>query len=162
MLANFSHLKYLSWNPLPEYSSSFFFFLFKVKDSVSVLFSHPLCVKHTHTHTHTQPSSSSFAASRDFSNSLSLAIHPYHLSFPAGLLDYILCLYRAVVGKFLLVGQHWHIHVKGTIEHHLWVHPCFSSSVLHVLFILFGWFLWWKVDVHIAVSSDVASRICSV
>ena len=36
---------------------------------------------------------------------LSLAFHPYHPLRPAGLLD-ILCTYRAVVGKFLLVGQH--------------------------------------------------------
>ena len=54
----------------------------------------------------------------------------YHPSLPAGLLDYILCLYRAVIDKFWLVGQHLLIHMKGSIgEHHLWVHPYFSSSV---------------------------------
>ena len=42
---------------------------------------------------------------------LFLAIRPYHSSLPAGLLEYILCLYRAVVCKFLLVGQHWHVRV---------------------------------------------------
>ena len=73
---------------------------------------------------------------------LSLAIHPYHLLLPAGLPDNILCPYRAVVSKFWLVIQHWHIHVKGFIgESYLWVHPFFSSSVLHMLFVLFGWFL---------------------
>ena len=44
--------------------------------------------------------------------SLSLAIHPYHPLLPAGLLNNIQCPYRAVVGKFLLVGQHWHVRVK--------------------------------------------------
>ena len=37
---------------------------------------------------------------------LFLANHPYHPSFPADLLDYILCPQIAVVGKFLLVDQH--------------------------------------------------------
>ena len=44
--------------------------------------------------------------------SLTLTNHPYHLSLPAGLLVYILCSYRAVVGMFFLVVQHLHIHVK--------------------------------------------------
>ena len=44
---------------------------------------------------------------------LSLTIRPYHPSLLVGFLDYIFCLYRAVVGKFLLVGQHLHICVKG-------------------------------------------------
>ena len=60
--------------------------------------------------------------------SLSLPIHPYHPSLPAGLQNYILCLHRADVSKFLpWVGvqltntgismswgplvQHWYIHV---------------------------------------------------
>ena len=47
--------------------------------------------------------------------SLALSICPYHPSLPAGLLDYILCLQRAVVGNFLLVGQNMHAHVKGSI-----------------------------------------------
>ena len=32
---------------------------------------------------------------------------PYHPLLSVGFPDYILCLYRAVVNKFLLVGQHW-------------------------------------------------------
>ena len=40
-------------------------------------------------------------------------------------------------GKLLLVGQHWHDYVKGSIaERHIWVRPCFSSSFPHVLFVL--------------------------
>ena len=72
---------------------------------------------------------------------LSLAICSYHPSLPAGLLDYILCPYRVVADKFLLVCQHLHVCVKGSIEEHcLWVCPYFSSSVPHVSFILFGLF----------------------
>ena len=44
---------------------------------------------------------------------------------------------EAVLCKFLLIGQHWHDHVKGSIEeYHLWVHSCFSSNVPHFLFVL--------------------------
>ena len=42
-------------------------------------------------------------------------IPSYQPSLLVGLLDYIQCPHRAVVGKFLLAGQHWHIHVKGSI-----------------------------------------------
>ena len=41
---------------------------------------------------------------------------PYPPSLPAGLGDYTPCPYRAVVDKFLLVGQHLHVHVKGSIR----------------------------------------------
>ena len=60
-------------------------------------------------------SSWSCAASMDFPDSHT--IHPYHPSVLAGLLDYILCLYRAVVDMFL-VDQHMHVHVKGSIKEH--------------------------------------------
>ena len=53
--------------------------------------------------------------------SLSVTIRPYHPSLLAGLLDYILCLYRAVVGEFLLVGQHCHIHVKVSIKPYIYM-----------------------------------------
>ena len=43
-----------------------------------------------------------------------------HSSHPTGLLNYILCPYRAIIDNFLLVGQHLHVHVKGSIgEHHM-------------------------------------------
>ena len=39
-----------------------------------------------------------------------------------------------VVNKFLLVGQHLHVCVKGSLgECHLWVRPYSSSSIAHVL-----------------------------
>ena len=41
---------------------------------------------------------------------LSFSICLYHLSLLAALLNWILCPYRAVVGMFLLVNQHWHVH----------------------------------------------------
>ena len=37
---------------------------------------------------------------------ISSIIRLYYQSFPAGLLDYIECSYRAIVGKFLLVVQY--------------------------------------------------------
>ena len=78
---------------------------------------------------------------------LSLAIHPYHPPLPAGLLDYILCPYRAVVDKFFLVNQLWPVCMKWPIgECHLWIPLYFSSSVTHELFVFFGWFERWKVD----------------
>ena len=58
-------------------------------------------------------SKSSCTSSTDFSN-LSLSICPYHPSLPAGLLEEILSLYRAVRNKFL-VGQLLHVCVKGSI-----------------------------------------------
>ena len=51
---------------------------------------------------------------------LSLDIRSYHPSLPAGLLNYILCSRKVVVGRFLLVSQNRQLHVKGSIgEHHL-------------------------------------------
>ena len=44
----------------------------------------------------------------------SLTICSYDPSLPAGLLDYILCLYRAVLDKFLSVGQYLHVRIKGS------------------------------------------------
>ena len=92
-------------------------------------------------------SSSSYRTdSMDFSDTLSPSILIIHCP-PAVLPNYILYPHRADVNRFLLVSQHWLIHVLGSIEeHHSWVFPCFSSSVLHVLFVLLGWFLWWEVS----------------
>ena len=56
--------------------------------------------------------------------SLTLAICRYYPSPSAALPDYILYPYRAVVGRFLLVGKHWHV----MWGRHLWVRPCFSNS----------------------------------
>ena len=66
--------------------------------------------------------------------------------------------------NFLLVGQHWHIHVKGSIgECHLWLYPCLSSNVPHVLFILLERFLRWEVSGGKAVILwHVTSRIYSI
>ena len=91
-------------------------------------------------------SSSIHAASMYFLDSLSLSIYPYHQLRLAGFPDYNLCLHGAVVDKFLLVSQYFHVNVKGSIrECYLRVHSCFSRSVPCVLFVvslfvLFGWF----------------------
>ena len=42
---------------------------------------------------------------------LTLSINPYHPLVLAGLLNYILCLHRANVDKFLLVSEYCHVHV---------------------------------------------------
>ena len=65
----------------------------------------------------------------------------YHPSTTVGPLDYFVCPYRTVVDRFSLVFQHLRVHVKGSIgESSLWVCPYFSSSVPHVLLVLFEWF----------------------
>ena len=72
---------------------------------------------------------------------LSLSIHPYNPLRLVGSSDNIRCLHKAVMRKYLLVSQHQHIHLKGSIEErHLWVCLYFSNSVLDVLFILFRGF----------------------
>ena len=45
-----------------------------------------------------------------------LTIFLYHPSLLAGLLDYIMCPYRAIVNKFLFVSQPLHVRVKSSIE----------------------------------------------
>ena len=51
-----------------------------------------------------------------FPLSISVSIHPYCPSLPAGIPNYMLCLHRGDVIKFLLVSQHWHFHVRVSIE----------------------------------------------
>ena len=63
-----------------------------------------------------QKSSSCHGASPDFPNSHSPFVSLTHRS------QQVPCLYRAVVDKFLLVGQHLHVSVKGSIgKCRLWV-----------------------------------------
>ena len=63
------------------------------------------------------------------------------MTLSACLLVNILCPGRDVVGMFLLVGQHWHVYMKGSMgKHYLLVRPSSTSSVTHALFVLFGWF----------------------
>ena len=71
---------------------------------------------------------------------LTLSIRPYHPSLLAGFQTTSCVQHRAVVGKFLLVGQHEHYHVKGSIgEGHrlsllLWQCPaCFVHLTWMVL-----------------------------
>ena len=67
---------------------------------------------------------------------ISLTLSPYHSSLLAGLQSYIpyphiaaVCMFELVV--LLLLG-----HMRVSIGvHHLWVRPCFSSSVLRVWFV---------------------------
>ena len=71
------------------------------------------------------------ADSMDFNNNLSLTVSPYHPSSPTVLPCYILCLYRADVNRFMLVGQQWNLHVSGFIEQrHLWVRLSFSIRLI--------------------------------
>ena len=106
---------------------------------------------HTHTHTHTYIYIYIIIILSHCLHRfpwLSPTIHLYYSLLPVGLLDCILCPYRAVVDKFELVTQHLPICVKrsrGACR--LWVHSYFSSSVQDVLFVLFGWSFemrgWW-------------------
>ena len=66
----------------------------------------------------------------------SLATFPYRSSPQAGLLDNILYPHIVAECMFVLVVLLLHGHVWGSVRvHHLWVRPCFSSSVLHVWFV---------------------------
>ena len=80
-------------------------------------------------------SSSSHTASMDFPDTL-----PPFVS--KGLLDYILCLYRAVIGKFLLVSQHWHISMMDRVHRRasliflsLLLQQCSAHFVHHIFFV---------------------------
>ena len=80
-------------------------------------------------------SSSCRATSIDFLDSF-FPTRLYHPSFPAGFSNYILCTCK-VVGKFLLVCQHWHVHMQVSVgKRHLWIRSFVSSSVPNVLFVL--------------------------
>ena len=73
---------------------------------------------------------------------LFLSIRFYCPLYSEGPQDYILYLYRAATDKFLVDVQHQLIHVKESLkEHRLWARLFSSSSVLHVLFVWFEWFL---------------------
>ena len=75
--------------------------------------------------------------SDSLSLSLSLSIPLYHPLLLVAHPDCIPCLHKAVVGKFLLVGQHWHVHVMGSIgERYFRFRPYFSSSIPHILLVL--------------------------
>ena len=79
-------------------------------------------------------------------HTLFFSLHPSLSSIsPAGPLNDIQCLHRADVINFLLINQNWHVNPSEFMrKRHLWVHPCFSSNIPHVLFVLLGWFLKWK------------------
>ena len=69
---------------------------------------------------------------------LSLSIHPYHPSIPTGPLNSILCPHWAVIGKFLLIGQHWLVRVKGSIGEHHYVPAYLAVSYMLCLSCLDG------------------------
>ena len=101
------------------------------------------------------------AASTDFP--LSLAIRPYHSSLPVGLTDYILCLYGVVVGRFLLIDQYWHVHVKGSIrKYHMSLSLLlqqYPACLVRIVWIVSKFGLSSQIS---AVSWGIASRICSI
>ena len=95
---------------------------------------------------------------------LSLLIRLYHPSHSADPPEYILCLYKAVVDRFLPDIQHLFTHMKeSTGECCWWAWPYSSSSALHVFFFWFQWVLRWEVgDRTAAVIWGVTSRNCSL
>ena len=84
-------------------------------------------------------------------------------SLPAGLFDYIQFLYRAVVDKFLFVGQQLHVRVKGSIEECRFKFAL-TSTETHVscqsYLDVFGdgrWMAVWEL-----LGGGIASRICPI
>ena len=66
----------------------------------------------------------------------SFATPPYRSLLLSGPQGYIPYPHRAAICRFELVTLLLLGHVRRSIgEHHLWAHPCFSSSVLHLWFI---------------------------
>ena len=49
-------------------------------------------------------------------HTLSLSLSLYHSSLPTDLPNYTLCPHSTGVDKFLLIGQYWYDHVKGSIR----------------------------------------------
>ena len=93
---------------------------------------------------------------------VSLTLCPYYPSFLAVPTNYIQCLHRANVNLCWLVITGTSMNRSPIGECHLWVHPYFSNSGLHVLFILLEWFVRWDVSGHTAdILLGVASRIYS-
>ena len=73
---------------------------------------------------------------------ISLNLSRHSSSLPVGFLDYIHCPYR-IVFKYLLVVQHLHVRVKGSMgKRRLWVRRYSSSNVLPFLF---EQFLRWEI-----------------
>ena len=67
----------------------------------------------------------------------SLGIYPYHPLLPTGLLDDILCLYKAVLGKFLLVSQHWHVHVRMSLLSSSLLLQQYPACLVHLIWMVF-------------------------
>ena len=75
----------------------------------------------------------------------SLATSPYHSSPLAGLQGYIPYAHIAAVCMFELAVLFLLGHMWGSIEvHHLWARPCFSSSVLYIIYIYIYIYIWLK------------------
>ena len=79
--------------------------------------------------------------SLSLSISLSLFIHSHWSSLFIVPVNGILCLNRTDECKFLLVKQHWNVHVS-VEELRLRFLPCFASCVQHVLIAFLGCFVW--------------------
>ena len=86
-----------------------------------------------------------------------------------GLLDCILCLLRADISKSLLVSQHWHVHVQISIKELCLLNlSLLLQSAMHILFILFKWFVWWEVSGHTSAFfvgycfQDLFKTACSI
>ena len=74
--------------------------------------------------------------------SLNLCLQPSLASFATGRSSKLHPLSAHSWCKFLQFGQWQRVHEKRSIEErHLWVRPCFSISVQHVLFVLLELFL---------------------
>ena len=88
---------------------------------------------------------------------LYFSIHPYVSALLAGLLMGILSPYRAAVGKYLLIYQHWHVRNRSQKN--------ISFLSLSLLLQLFSSCLvrliWLVSEIRAAFLVNVVSRICS-
>ena len=103
--------------------------------------------------------SSSHATSMDFPDSILSFVSLIHHSWQLFKTTSWVC--TELVGRFLLVGQHWNVYVNGSRgECHLGRRPSFTSRVPRVLLVLLGLFL--IRGRTAAVPWGAASRICSI
>ena len=92
------------------HSYSYFMCIYKHTYTMKALSSHPYAhtYKHMHAFTliyhHQVMLIAQISLTLSLSSPPSLSIRPYQPMFPLGPSDYILCLHRPIVGKFLLVG----------------------------------------------------------
>ena len=152
-LTNFTSTKQsqVKWRDFNVYVLNFLLFTITLTETGVLNLLEELCItrvyiyiyiyEHTHTHTHTHTHIYIYIYIYIYYvmplARISLVIRLYRPSHSAGPLDNTLCLYRAIVDRFLPDVQHLHVCVKGsTRKRRLWA----RWSIPHVLFVWLEWF----------------------